>query len=152
MKKHRAQRLAMIVGVLAVLGLAVGLVLFALRENINHFYPPTEMLAENPPAHRVVRLGGMVEKDSLKRTKGSTKVFFRVTDYQTSLSVVFEGILPDLFREGQGIVAMGRLIQTPDGFLFEATEVLAKHDENYMPPEVQAGLKEKTPVSPKSGI
>jgi cytochrome c-type biogenesis protein CcmE len=126
--------------VLAGVGLAVGLVLQAFQENLMFFYSPTEVLAGEPPEGRKIRLGGLVTMGSLQRESGELEVRFTVTDNQNSMTVSYAGILPDLFREGQGVIAIGLL--QPDGSL-KAEEVLAKHDENYMPPEVAEMLAEQ---------
>jgi cytochrome c-type biogenesis protein CcmE len=126
--------------VLAGVGLAVGLVLQAFQENLMFFYSPTEVLAGEPPEGRKIRLGGLVTMGSLQRESGELEVRFTVTDNQNSMTVSYAGILPDLFREGQGVIAIGFL--QPDGSL-KAEEVLAKHDENYMPPEVAEMLAEQ---------
>lgn len=129
-------------------GLAVGLALQAFQENLLFFYSPTQALAGEPPEGRKFRLGGLVEEGSLVRLPGDIKLSFSVTDLENSLSVSYEGVLPDLFREGQGVVAHGFL--QPDGS-FVAEEVLAKHDENYMAPEVAELLaKQGHPVGGKS--
>jgi cytochrome c-type biogenesis protein CcmE len=124
---------------LAVLGVAVGLVLFAMRDSIVFFYSPSEVMAmELAPGQRF-RLGGLVEEGSVVRGEGTT-VRFAITDQAKTLPVSYTGVLPDLFREGQGVVAEGVL--DSDG-TFRADNVLAKHDENYMPPEVAKKLKEQ---------
>jgi cytochrome c-type biogenesis protein CcmE len=120
------------------LGTATALALAAFRDNLVFFYSPSDLARLAVPGDRAVRIGGLVEQGSVERRAGSIEIRFRVTDLQNTLAVVYAGILPDLFREGQGIVAQGRL--GPDG-VFRASEVLAKHDENYMPPEVAAALK-----------
>jgi cytochrome c-type biogenesis protein CcmE len=122
----------------AGLAIAVALTTYALRQNINLFYDPTEIAAGNAPKDVRIRAGGMVEAGSVQRAEDSLKVQFRVTDYSASVPVQYDGILPDLFAEGQGVVAMGRL--NAEG-LFVADQVLAKHDENYMPPEVAESLE-----------
>jgi len=136
----RKQRRGVLIGVgLAVLMLAVGLVLFALRDAIVFFHTPSD-LAEKPiEIGQRFRLGGLVAAGSLQRGQG-TKVNFIVTDTLKNVPVVYEGVLPDLFKEGQGVVAEGKL--TPEG-TFVADSVLAKHDENYMPPEVAKALEAK---------
>jgi len=116
---------------------AVGLSTYALRQNINLFYDPTQIAAGDAPADVRIRAGGMVEEGSVLRDTESLKVAFKVTDFTESVTVEYVGILPDLFAEGQGIVAMGRLNR--EG-VFLADQVLAKHDENYMPPEVADAL------------
>ena len=136
----RKQRRAVLIGTcLAVLGVAVGLVLFALRDSIVFFYTPSEVAEKQLAPGQRFRLGGLVEDGSVKRGEGTT-VSFVVTDKRSTLPVTYTGVLPDLFREGQGVVAEGML--TSDG-LFHADSVLAKHDENYMPPEVAKKLKEQ---------
>lgn len=134
---RKNRRAAFIVLGLAILGGAVGLVLNAMRDNIVFFYSPSEIAEKSMGPGARIRVGGMVEQGTLKHI-GPTTVSFDITDYAKTLSVSYTGILPDLFREGQGVVAEGVL--TPDG-AFVADTVLAKHDENYMPPEVAASLK-----------
>jgi cytochrome c-type biogenesis protein CcmE len=133
----RQQRFLVVGLVLAGVGLAVGLSLRAFQENLLYFYTPTQALAGEPPAGKKFRLGGMVEKGSVRREDGSLEVRFSVTDNQQRLTVAYSGVLPDLFRDGQGVIAMGHM--EPQG-IFRAEEVLAKHDENYMPPEVAQAL------------
>ena len=120
------------------LGTATALTLSAFQEHLVFFYTPTDLATKPVPRDRSLRVGGLVEQGSLSRVAGSPEVRFNVTDLEKSVPVVFAGILPDLFREGQGVVANGRL--GPDG-VFRASEVLARHDENYMPPEVAEALK-----------
>lgn len=134
----RKKRLTIVLFLLAGLAIAVGLTTYALRQNINLFYDPTQIAAGEAPLDTRIRAGGMVEEGSVKRDPESLKVEFRVTDYNESVPVEYVGILPDLFAEGQGVVAMGRM--QPDG-RFVADQVLAKHDENYMPPEVSDSLE-----------
>jgi cytochrome c-type biogenesis protein CcmE len=136
--KPRHKRLAVIV--VSVVGLTVAslLVLNAFRQNLVFFYSPTEVFDGKAPLDRPIRIGGMVEKGSVRKSSDGLKVDFVVTDMNKQLPVHYEGALPDLFREGQGVVAQGRL---GDGRLFLAKEVLAKHDENYMPPEAAKALK-----------
>ncbi|WP_277962103.1 cytochrome c maturation protein CcmE [Pseudomonas sp. RIT-To-2] len=139
MNPLRKKRLLIIVGLLAGLGVAVGLALSALQENINLFYTPTQIAnGEAPPGTRI-RAGGMVEKGSLVRSADSLDVRFVVTDFNKNVTITYRGILPDLFREGQGIVALGKL--NADGVVV-ADQILAKHDEKYMPPEVTKALKD----------
>ena len=135
----RRQRLYVVLFIALFSGAAIGLVIYAMRGNINLFYPPAEVVAGKAPVDQSIRVGGMVVKGSLQRATDSLQVNFQLTDYQASVPVVYTGILPDLFAEGQGAVASGRL--NGDGVL-EATEILAKHDENYMPPEVADALKD----------
>jgi len=138
MNPQRKKRLFIILGLLAGVGVAVGLALSALQQNINLFYNPTQIAAGEAPQDTRIRAGGMVKDGSVKRSSDSLDVEFVVTDYAADVTIRFRGILPDLFREGQGIVALGRLNE--DGVLI-ADEVLAKHDENYMPPEVTQALE-----------
>lgn len=136
----RKQRRGALIGVgVAVLTVAVGLVLFALRDSIVFFYTPSDVVEDSIAPGQRFRLGGLVADGSVKRGEGA-KVAFSVTDTLKTLPVTYEGVLPDLFREGQGVVAEGVL--TPSG-VFVADTVLAKHDEIYMPPEVAKALKEK---------
>ena len=121
----------------AALGLAAALVLNAFQSNLVFFFTPTQVVAKEAPQGRVFRIGGLVEKGSLTRDTDSLTVRFRVTDTAQTIPVVYTGLLPDLFKEGKGVVAQGSL--APDGS-FRATEVLAKHDENYMPPEAKAAV------------
>ena len=133
----RRQRLIIVLLVVIGAGAAVGLTAFAMRENINLFYPPADIVAGKAPVGKKIRAGGMVVEDSVRRATDSLQVRFEVTDYKARVPVVYTGILPDLFAEGQGVVASGSLDEQG---VFQATEVLAKHDENYMPPEVQDAL------------
>jgi cytochrome c-type biogenesis protein CcmE len=136
----RKQRRGVLIGTaLAVLALAVGLVLVAMRDSIVFFYSPSEVAQKQLAPGQRFRLGGLVLDGSLVRNEGTT-VRFVVTDLVTKLPVTYTGVLPDLFREGQGVVAEGVL--GPDG-VFHADSVLAKHDEKYMPPEVAEKLKEQ---------
>jgi cytochrome c-type biogenesis protein CcmE len=135
----RKQRLYLVFFVIVFSTVAVGLVSYGLRGNINLFFPPAQVAAGKAPVGQLIRVGGMVVEGSVQRSDANLEVRFEVTDYQATVPVVYVGILPDLFDEGQGAVAAGRLNE--EGVL-EATEVLAKHDENYMPPEVAHALKE----------
>jgi cytochrome c-type biogenesis protein CcmE len=134
----KRKRRLMVVGV----AIAAALALSAFRENLLYFYSPTEVLAGKAPAGHKFRLGGLVVEGSVKRETDDLTVNFGLTDTASEIQVSYSGILPDLFREGQGIVAHGRL---NDAGVFVADEVLAKHDENYMPPEVAAALKDAMP-------
>ena len=125
-------------GVLGI-GVAVALILAAFNQNLMYFYSPSEVARGEAPGNRAFRLGGMVVKGSIQRDPQDLTVRFAVTDFAQQRTVTYKGILPDLFREGQGIVAIGQL--DGDG-VFVASEVLAKHDENYMPPEVAQALKD----------
>lgn len=131
----KQKRLALIVGGVLLLSAATALVLFALRDNLAFFYTPTQVKANEAPQGRTFRVGGLVEEGSVKRT--GLDVSFKVTDTAQIVPVVYTGILPDLFKEGKGVVAQGTL--GSDG-VFRAKEVLAKHDENYMPPEAQSAV------------
>ncbi len=130
--KPRHKRFAMIAAGLAALVIALGLVLNAFRSNLVFFFTPSQVAAEEAPLGRSFRIGGLVETGSVQRQADGVSVQFRVTDTARAIPVVYTGILPDLFREGKGVVAQGKL--GPDG-VFRAEQVLAKHDENYMPPE-----------------
>ena len=136
----RKQRRGVLIGTcLVVLGVAVGLVLYAMRDSIVFFYSPSDLAAMQVTPGQRFRLGGLVETGSVERGEGTT-VRFVVTDGAKTMPVTFTGVLPDLFREGQGVVTEGML--EADG-VFHADSVLAKHDENYMPPEVAAKLREQ---------
>ena|SRR5579863_4119911 len=137
MSRKRRRLLALVVG-LVLLGAATAMVLAAFRQNLVFFYGPSDLVAQRIGPGRRIRIGGMVEEHSLQRKNDGQSVAFRVTDGKTNIAVTYTGILPDLFREGQGVVAEGRLL--PDG-VFSASTVLAKHDEKYMPPEVVEALK-----------
>ncbi len=134
----RRQRLYLVLFVAVFSSAAIGLVVYAMRGNINLFYPPARVVAGEAPVGKPIRVGGMVVKGSVQRADDSLQVEFQLTDFQSFVPVVYTGILPDLFGEGQGAVASGVL--NADGVL-EATEILAKHDENYMPPEVADALE-----------
>lgn len=135
---RKQQRLGFLALGMAVLGLATALVLLAFNDNLVFFYSPSELKAKAVATDRRVRIGGLVEAQSLSRAPDGRSVSFRITDGATDLAVVYQGLLPDLFGEGQGAVAEGKL--RPDG-VFAASSVLAKHDENYMPREVVDALK-----------
>ena len=139
MMKPRHKRLALIAVALAGLGVAAALVLNAFRSNLVFFFSPSQVFSKEAPMNKKFRLGGLVEKGSLRREADGLTVEFIVTDTAKDIHVRYTGILPDLFREGQGMVAQGKL---GDDGVFYADEVLAKHDEKYMPPEVAAALKE----------
>ncbi|MBZ0125969.1 MAG: cytochrome c maturation protein CcmE [Rhodocyclaceae bacterium] len=132
--KPRHKRFALIGGGIAVLGIAAALVLNAFQSNLVFFFTPTQVAAGEAPTGKTFRIGGMVKEGSLQRQPDGLTVRFIVTDTAKEFPVAYQGILPDLFREGKGVVAQGKL--GADG-LFTASEVLAKHDENYMPPEAQ---------------
>jgi len=135
--KTRHKRIALIAGGLAVLGIATALVLSAFQSNLLFFFTPTQVAAGEAPQERAFRVGGMVQTGSVRREGDGLTVNFVVTDTAKTIPVSYTGILPDLFSEGKGVVAQGKL--DPDG-LFRAQEVLAKHDENYMPREAQHAL------------
>ncbi|WP_439472619.1 cytochrome c maturation protein CcmE [Brevundimonas sp.] len=146
-KSPKARRRLWIVAAVApILALAVGLSLYAMRDSVTFFFSPSEATLEKAPEGRVIRLGGLVEMGSVKRSNDG-EVAFVVTDNLASTRVVYRGDLPDLFREGQGIVAQGAFQADRT---FRATQVLAKHDENYMPREVQESLKAKGEWRPET--
>jgi len=145
--KARHRRFAWIAAGVAVLGLAVALVLNAFQSNLVFFFTPSQVVAKEAPQGRPFRIGGLVEEGSLQRTPNSLDVKFIVTDTAQRLPVTYNGMLPDLFKEGKGVVAQGSV--GPDG-VFRATEVLAKHDENYMPPEAAAAV-DKAHKGPRNG-
>ena len=140
MNAVRKRRLFIVLSLVALAGLAIGLMLYALGQNINLFYSPADIAAGKAPVERQIRAGGIVRKGSLARDQDSLKVRFTVTDFKADVPVQYDGILPDLFREGQGIVVIGHL--NGQGVI-EAGQVLAKHDENYMPKEVADVLKKE---------
>jgi len=131
-------RLYTVLAGLTSLAVAVGLVLGAFSDNIVFFYSPTDLQTKHVPPERQLRIGGLVEMGSVNREADGKKMSFRVTDQRNTVAVTYTGTLPDLFREGQGVVAEGKL--GADG-VFKAANVLAKHDEKYMPPEVAEALK-----------
>ena len=137
--KPRHRKLALIVLVVAVLGVAVALVLNAFNSNLVFFFSPTQVANGEAPTSRAFRIGGLVEAGSIRREADGLTTRFVVTDTAKSMPVTYTGILPDLFKEGKGVVAEGRL--GADG-LFSATQVLAKHDENYMPPEAASAIEQ----------
>jgi cytochrome c-type biogenesis protein CcmE len=135
--KPRTRRFAWIATGLGVLGIAAALVLSVFRSNLVFFFTPSQIAANQAPQGRPFRVGGMVEAGSLARERDTLTVRFRVTDTARTIPVSYTGLLPDLFKEGKGVVAQGTL--GPDG-VFHASEVLAKHDENYMPPEAKSAI------------
>lgn len=137
MNLQRRNRLVWILVMVVGVATATGFALYAFNQNMMFFFSPTEVLQGKAPQGHTLRVGGIVEDGSLEKASQSTRVRFRVTDNVNSLIVQYQGILPDLFREGQGVVVRGKLGRTGH---FVADEVLAKHDENYMPPEVAASL------------
>ena len=137
--KPRTRRALWIVGGLAALGIAAALVLNAFQSNLVFFFTPTQVATHEAPRDRAFRMGGLVEDGSVTRENDGLTVHFRITDTAKTIPVTYTGILPDLFREGKGVVAQGKL--GADG-VFKASEVLAKHDENYMPPEAASAIKQ----------
>ncbi len=137
----------MIVGALAALGVVTALVLSAFRENLVFFFTPSQVVAQEAPQGRTFRIGGLVEKGSVKRQADGVTVVFLVTDTAKTIPVTYRGPLPDLFKEGKGVVAQGQL--GADG-VFHASEVLAKHDENYMPPEAADAVKKAHETAQKT--
>lgn len=133
----RRKRMVAVAAIVIGVGAATAVALQAFQENIMYFYSPSQVTAGEAPAERSFRLGGLVTNGSLQRTPGSIEINFTVTDNAETIPVKYSGLLPDLFREGQGVIAHGKL--SNDG-VFMADEVLAKHDENYMPPEVAETL------------
>ena len=146
MKPHRRNRLGVILFIAVGLSVATGLTLYALSQNINMFYSPTQVANGEVGAGTMFRIGGMVKDGSVDQRQESLAVSFVTTDFVHEVPIEYEGILPDLFREGQGIVAEGRLDAAG---VFQASRVLAKHDENYMSPEVRAAL-EQAGASPEN--
>lgn len=138
MNPVRKQRLMVVLAILVGLAIAVGLAVYALRQNINLFYTPQQVVSGEAPVGTKMRVGGLVEEGSVRRDPQTLDVTFAVTDGKGTFDIHYQGILPDLFREGQGVVANGTLVSRDR---FEADEVLAKHDETYMPPEVQDALE-----------
>lgn len=141
MNAQRQRKLTLIGIIFLILSIASALILYALRQNISLFYSPNDVVLGSAPKHTLIRVGGMVVKGSVQRGQ-SLQVNFTITDYKQAMQIHYQGILPDLFREGQGIVAQGELNDQGD---FDAVEILAKHDEKYMPPEVRSAL------SPQAG-
>ncbi len=145
--KPRHKRFAMIGGGLAALGVAAAFVLAAFQENLVFFFTPSQVAANQVPQGRAFRVGGMVAPGSVKRQVDGVTVQFVVTDTAKDVTVAYRGLLPDLFREGKGVVTQGKL--GADG-VFEASEVLAKHDENYMPPAAADAIKQAQSINEKA--
>ena len=143
----RRKRLLAVGGIVLGVGVATAIALRAFDDNLLYFYDPSQVAAGQAPTGKTFRVGGLVTKGSVERVPGSLEVRFVVTDYAHSLTVSYTGVLPDLFRDGQGVIAHGRL---KDG-TFVADEVLAKHDEKYMPPEVAKSLKHAPATPPAAG-
>lgn len=144
MNIKQKKRLWVVMGVFLILAMIVSLVAFALRQNISLYYTPEQIIKHQAPLDRTIRMGGMVMSQSLVQHKQPLDIDFVVTDYKGQIKVHYHGLLPDLFREGQGIVVKGKLTSYN---AFEAKEVLAKHDENYMPPEVKSSLSKSRNLS-----
>lgn len=140
MSPVQKKRIFVVSFVVTGLSLAAGSILFALSKNIDLFYTPTQVKVESIPPHKTIRVGGMVVKNSVKH-QNDLRIEFTVTDFEHELIIHYKGILPDLFREEQGIVALG---QIDEAGAFNASQILAKHDEKYMPPEVATTMKLKT--------
>ena len=141
MHPARARRLTLIIVMLAGVFIAVGFAIFAFQQNLMFYFTPTDVAEGKAPTNKLFRMGGMVVDNSVVKSNESVEVRFDLTDYKSKITVKFDDILPDLFREGQGIVAKGKLNEQG---VFVAEEVLAKHDENYMPKEVADSLQKKT--------
>ena len=139
MTPKRRKRLWLVLGILGGVSVAGALALSAFRQNVTFYFDPSQVAAGKAPPSQAFRLGGMVSQGSVHRTPGTMKIEFTVTDFQHDVPVVYTGVLPDLFREGQGVIAHGHL--RGDG-VFQAEEVLAKHDEKYMPPQIAQSLKD----------
>ena len=137
--KPRHKRMALIIGGVATLGIAAALVLNAFQSNLVFFFSPSDVVLQKAPVNKTFRVGGLVEEGSVKRQSDGLTVHFKVTDTARAIPVVYTGILPDLFKEGKGVVAQGRL---GDDGVFRASEVLAKHDENYMPPDAAHAVEQ----------
>jgi cytochrome c-type biogenesis protein CcmE len=144
--KPRHRRIILIVAGVAGLAIAAALVLSAFQQNLVFFFTPSQVAANEAPQGRAFRVGGMVEKGSVKRQPDGVTVHFIVTDSAKTMPVAYKGVLPDLFREGKGVVAQGRL----ENGMFVASEVLAKHDENYMPPEAADAMKKGQAINEKA--
>jgi len=137
----RQKRMATVAAILVGVGIATAFALKAFNQNLLYYYSPTQVEAGEAPAARSIRVGGLVQNGSVQRAPGSLEVQFTLTDFAHTLGVSYTGVLPDLFREGQGVIARGKM---GGNGVFVAEEVLAKHDENYMPPEVKDSLKPHT--------
>ena len=144
----RRRRMTMVIMLVVGIGIAAALAVTAFQSNLLYFIDPSEVVQGKAPVNRSFRLGGMVKEGSVQRQQDGLTVRFDVTDYAESVTIQYTGILPDLFREGQGIIANGRLNEQG---IFVASEVLAKHDEEYMPPEVAASLKKPVMNNPAQG-
>lgn len=151
--KPRQQRFLFIIGGIAIIAAAAGLVLYALKDNVSLYFTPTQVYNKEAPQGRSFRIGGLVEVGSVKREGDGLTVHFSITDTAKNMQVIYKGILPDLFKEGKGVVAQGKL--EADN-VFHAEEVLAKHDENYMPPEakqaIEAAAKAQSAMTAASAV
>ena len=147
MHPKRKQRLLIVLSIVIGASLAAGLLFYAMSDNLNLFFPPTDIVEGKAPIGQRIRAGGMVERGSIKREGDGLTVTFRITDYDQSLTVSYTGILPDLFAEDAGVVVAGVLDENRH---FVADEGLAKHDEKYMPPEVKDTLKYHGPKAPEN--
>ncbi len=145
--KARHRRFALVAAGVVALAIGAALVFSALNRNLVFFFTPTQVAAKEAPEGRAFRIGGLVETGSVKRQSDGRTVHFMVTDTAHSMPVEYQGLLPDLFREGKGVVAQGTL---DSNGVFHATQVLAKHDENYMPPEADAAVKNAKAVSERT--
>ena len=143
----RRRRLSIIVIAIGILGVVSCLVMYALRQNINLFFTPSQLSGQNLAHDKLIRLGGLVVAGSVQRNSDSLDVNFKITDNKRDITIAYNGVLPDLFREGQSIVTQGYLV-APDRF--EATEVLAKHDENYMPKEIKSVISKNSSTKASS--
>ncbi len=137
MSPVQKKRMVIVIALVTGIGITIALTLVALKQNINLFYAPSELAIEKMPANKTIRVGGMVVKNSVVRDK-DLNIEFEITDFNKKIKIHYQGILPDLFKENQGVVVQGTLLSNGE---FKANTVLAKHDENYMPPEVSASLK-----------
>lgn len=145
MNLKRKKRLILILLLVSGLSLAVGLILYSMQSQVNLYFSPSQIMAGEAPQGRTLRVGGLVVAGTVQRDPASLKVSFVVTDTKAQLKIHYQGILPDLFREGQGIIALGSLDAQNE---VQATEVLAKHDEKYMPPEVAEAIKKASENAP----
>ncbi|MBI3903297.1 MAG: cytochrome c maturation protein CcmE [Nitrosomonadales bacterium] len=148
MTPRRKKTMYIIIGALAGLGMAVGLVLYALKNNVSLYFTPTQVFNKEAPQGRNFRIGGLVEAGSVQRDPDGLRVRFNITDTVRNMPVIYKGILPDLFKEGKGVVAEGKL---EEDNVFHASEVLAKHDENYMPPEAKDALDKAAKAQAAAG-
>lgn len=147
MNNHRKKKISLIISMILGVAIAAFLILSALKDNINLYFTPSELKASANPHHATIRLGGMVKKGSVEREKDSLQVNFIITDFSHEIPIYYQGLLPNLFREGQGVVVQGQL---QENGLFQATTVLAKHDENYMPPKVAAMVEKQANAENKT--